>query len=177
VTEDVRPRRPPDPERRTVIQGGRPKAFRPRPRDDIDAVVRAGIAAYRRGDFFAAHEFLEPAWMGTDDPVERELYQGLIKLAAGGVHRVRGNALGMAKNLRGARTRLERAALGMATGANPDAPAESDERARSVAAGGLAAGGLDLSAILTSIDDVLGELERGHPPERIRSIHLVERRG
>ena len=28
---------------------------------------RRGLAAYERGDFFEAHELLEPAWMGTDD--------------------------------------------------------------------------------------------------------------
>ena len=166
MPEDVRPRRPPDPERRTVVQGGRPKAFRPLPREAIDEAVRAGLAAYRRGDFFAAHERLEPAWMGTDDPVERELYQGLIKVAASGVHRVRGNALGMAKNLRGARGRLERAAFGIETNVGPGSGRV-----------GAAATGLDLPAILTSIDDALGELERGDPPERIGPIHLVERLG
>ena len=39
--------------------------------------------------------------MGTDDLAERELHQGLIKLAAGFVHGVRGNPLGIAKNLAG----------------------------------------------------------------------------
>jgi predicted metal-dependent hydrolase len=46
--------------------------------------------------------------MGTDDILERELYQGLIKLAAAFVHVGRGNPLGAAKNLRGARARLSR---------------------------------------------------------------------
>jgi predicted metal-dependent hydrolase len=44
--------------------------------------------------------------MGTDDPAERDLYQGLIKLAAAYVHAVRGNPAGVVKNLRGARERL-----------------------------------------------------------------------
>ena len=44
--------------------------------------------------------------MGSSDPAERDLYQGLIKLAAAFVHDVRGNPLGVAKNLRGARERL-----------------------------------------------------------------------
>jgi hypothetical protein len=97
-----------DPDRRVVIQGGRPKAYRP-----IDPVLReaafeAGLEAYARGDFFEAHELLEPAWMGTDDIPERELYQGIIKLAAAVVHVGRANALGAAKNLRGARERLAR---------------------------------------------------------------------
>jgi predicted metal-dependent hydrolase len=74
------------------------------------AALRAAVAAYRREDWFEAHELLEPAWMGTDDPAERDVYQGLIKLAAAYVHRARGNATGMQKNLAGASARLARAA-------------------------------------------------------------------
>lgn len=90
----------------TVLQGGRPKAYRPMPAPDRAAALAAGLAAYERGDFFEAHELLEPAWMGASDPAERELHQGLIKLAAAYVHAIRGNPLGMAKNLAGARGRL-----------------------------------------------------------------------
>ncbi len=32
------------------------------------AAIAAGLAAYERGDFFLAHEDLEPAWMGTLRP-------------------------------------------------------------------------------------------------------------
>jgi predicted metal-dependent hydrolase len=39
--------------------------------------------------------------MGTADLAERALYQGLIKLCAGYVHAVRGNPIGMARNLEG----------------------------------------------------------------------------
>jgi hypothetical protein len=91
-----------------VLQGGRLKAFRPLPAAERRAALEAGLAAYERGDFFLAHELLEPAWMGTDELAERDLYQGLIKLAAGFVHAARGNATGMAINLRGARERLVR---------------------------------------------------------------------
>ena len=73
------------------------------PAREREAAFAAGLAAYDRGDFFLTHELLEPAWMGTDDLAERELYQGLIKLAAAFVHGVRGNPLGIAKNLEGAR--------------------------------------------------------------------------
>lgn len=48
--------------------------------------------------------------MGTDDLPERELLQGLIKLAAAHVHAARGNAAGVRKNLEGARARLAEAA-------------------------------------------------------------------
>jgi Domain of unknown function (DUF309) len=45
--------------------------------------------------------------MGTRDLAERELLQGLIKLAAAFVHGARSNPAGVAKNLHGARARLE----------------------------------------------------------------------
>jgi hypothetical protein len=95
--------------RRTVVQGGRAKAYRPLPVEARRAAVREGLEAYGRGDCFEAHELLEPAWMGSDDLAERDLIQGLIKLAAAYVHQVRGNLLGVAKNLRGARDRLDAA--------------------------------------------------------------------
>ena len=69
--------------------------------------LEAGLAAYARGDYFEAHELLEPAWMGTSDVAEKALYQGLIKLAAGYVHAVRGNPIGVTRNLMGARVHLQ----------------------------------------------------------------------
>lgn len=94
----------------TILQGGRRKAYRPLPLEDRRVALAAGIAAYTAGDHFLAHELLEPAWMGTDDPTERELHQGVIKLAAAFVHAARGNPLGIAKNLQGARLHLAAAA-------------------------------------------------------------------
>ena len=44
--------------------------------------------------------------MGTRDLAERELIQGIIKLAAAFVHQARGNPKGVEKNLRGARARI-----------------------------------------------------------------------
>jgi len=70
------------------------------------AALAEGLAAYERGDFFEAHEILEPAWMGTDEPGERDVLQGLIKLSAAFVHAARGNPTGLGKNLRGARDLL-----------------------------------------------------------------------
>jgi predicted metal-dependent hydrolase len=84
--------------------------------------LREGLDAYDRGDFFLAHELLEPAWMGTADLPERELLQGLIKLAAANVHAVRGNAAGIRKNLEGARARLAEAGpAGSQLGLDPSA--------------------------------------------------------
>jgi len=104
----------------TVLQGGRAKAYRPLPAAERLAALAAGLAAYDRGDFFEAHELLEPAWMGTANPVERDLLQGLIKLAAAFVHDVRGNPPGTAKNLSGARDRLAAARAGDAHAAGID---------------------------------------------------------
>ncbi len=120
----------------TVLQGGRRKAFRPLPADARRRAYDAALAAYDRGDFFETHELLEPAWMGTDDLAERDLHQGLIKLAAAFVHGVRGNPLGIARNLVGARERL-------AATVGSDAARES---------------GLDLAALLAAIDERLARL-------------------
>jgi predicted metal-dependent hydrolase len=95
---------------RVVRQGGRDKAYRPLPVAARRAAFEDGLAAYARGEYFAAHEALEPAWMGTDDLAERALHQGLIKVAAAYVHADRGNPAGVAKNLVGARRHLELAA-------------------------------------------------------------------
>lgn len=137
----------------TVLQGGRPKAYRPLPVSERRVAFEAGLAAYGRGDFFEAHELLEPAWMGTADPIERELVQGLIKLAAAYVHAVRGNPLGMEKNLRGARARLA-SAEDADPPATPPGPAE---------AGAPTSSELDLPALIGAIDARLAHLAGGGP--------------
>jgi len=119
---------------RIVDPRGRFKVFRPLPAAEREAALDRGLAAYARGDFYLAHEELEPAWMGTDDPGERELLAGLIKLAAAFVHVRRGNPAGAATNLRGARVRLEGAAA-----AGQD-------------------GGFDIPALLSAIGDRLARL-------------------
>src|SRR3954447_4838789 len=90
----------------TIRQGDRDKALRPLTLEQRRHAFDAGLAAYARGDFFEAHEELEPAWMGTDDLAERALHQGLIKVAAAYVHAVRGNPPGISRNLEGARRHL-----------------------------------------------------------------------
>jgi predicted metal-dependent hydrolase len=96
----------PTPGAARIRQGDRDKAYRPLPEPVRREAFEAGLAAYARGDYFEAHEALEPAWMGTDDLAERALHQGLIKVAAGYVHAVRGNPAGIVKNLAGARSHL-----------------------------------------------------------------------
>lgn len=126
------------------MQGGRAKAYRPLPAAEREAALSAALEAYDRTDFFLAHELLEPAWMGADDVAERELYQGLIKLAAAFVHGVRGNPLGIAKNLAGARDRLT---VARAAGADQ--------------------AGIDLDELLADIDQRLALLARHVPPGAI----------
>ena len=128
---------------RSVVVGrdGRAKAYRPLPEAARAAAITAGLAAYDRGDFFEAHEELEPAWMGTDDPAERALLQGLIKVAAAYVHDVRGNPPGIVRNLEGARVLLAEAAE---TG-----PGEN-------------AAGVDPAALIVEIDRRLADLA-AHP--------------
>ena len=96
---------------RAVVIGrdGRAKAYRPLPVSERVSAMEAGLAAYERGDFFEAHELLEPAWMGTPDLPERALLQGLIKVAAAYVHDVRGDPTGIVRNLTGARALLDEA--------------------------------------------------------------------
>ncbi len=91
---------------RTIRENGRAKAWRPLPEVARRAALAEALAAYGRGDYFLAHELLEPAWMGADDPSERALHSGIIKLAAAFVHGTRGNAEGVLKNLAGAGDRL-----------------------------------------------------------------------
>jgi len=110
-------------ERQVVVGAdGRAKAYRPLPAEARITAVVAGLEAYAAGDFFEAHELMEPAWMGTADPAERALIQGLIKVAAADVHAVRGNPAGIRRNLEGARDRLESGAGGTITGVDLDVP-------------------------------------------------------
>ncbi len=123
---------------RTVVgRDGRAKAYRPLPPEVRAEAIAAGLDAYARGDFFDAHEELEPAWMGTPDPAERALLQGLIKVAAAYVHGVRGNPAGIARNLEGARVLLRQAAT--------DGPTSN-------------AAGVDLETLLSDVDHRLADL-------------------
>ena len=68
--------------------------------------------------------------MGADDPPERDLYQGLIKLAAAYVHHARGNGLGLARNLAGAAAALGRVAGSRAVEQGVDVRSLLEEVAR-----------------------------------------------
>ena len=141
---------------RRVVVGpdGRAKALRPIPPPRRIAALDAGLDAFVAGEYFEAHELLEPAWMGTRDPVERDLYQGLIELAAAGVHAWRRNPEGVRKNLEGARLRLAAVASDPAL---PGAAAPSDPRGRrrSPATLGAALARVDVAATLRWVEQAL----------------------
>jgi len=122
-----------------IGRDGRAKAYRPLPEADRAAALEAGLAAYAAGDYFEAHELLEPAWMGTDVPADRALLQGVIKVAAAYVHGIRGNPAGIVRNLQGARARLTEA--------------EEDRHAA-----GLPDAWLDLPGLIAAIDLRLADL-------------------
>jgi hypothetical protein len=77
--------------------------------------------------------------MGTADVEERELIQGVIKLAAAFVHGARSNPAGIEKNLRGARDRV--------ANGSPAGPRL----------------GIDAAALLASIDRWLANERTGTP--------------
>ena len=131
-----------DPAGRIVDSDGRSKVYRPLSANDRRAAREAGLAAYAEGRFFEAHELLEPAWMGSAVAAERDLDQGMIKLAAAYVHAGRGNALGMRKNLEGARKRLA------AVVDRGDASGRAAQRDA----------GVDAQALLAQVEDALRRL-------------------
>ena len=74
------------------------------------AAYRRGLALYRAGHAWEAHEAWEDAWRVTPPGRERELLQGLIQLAAAVVQARRGRARGARSVLARARGHLARAA-------------------------------------------------------------------
>jgi DUF309 family protein family protein len=130
---------------RIVGSDGRAKAYRPLPVERRRVAIEGGLAAYDRGDYFEAHEELEPAWMGSDVPAERALLQGLIKVAAAYVHDVRGNPAGVRTNLTGARRLLAEAA---------------EHHGENVAR-------IDLDALIADVDARLDDLATHPDPPRL----------
>jgi hypothetical protein len=66
-----------------------------------------GLACYRRGDFFDAHEHWEGVWLQCDEP-EKTFLQSLIQVSAAFHHLHRGNLVGARSLLTRALRRLER---------------------------------------------------------------------
>lgn len=57
------------------------EASAPLPRPDPDAFA-AGLAAYAAGEYFEAHERWEETWRTAGEPDDRQLFQGLVQIAA-----------------------------------------------------------------------------------------------
>jgi len=53
-----------------------------------------GVRQFNRWRFYDCHETLEDLWLAEDDSESRGLYHGIIKLAAGFHHLLRGNYRG-----------------------------------------------------------------------------------
>jgi predicted metal-dependent hydrolase len=66
-----------------------------------------GLACYRKGEFFQAHEHWEAVWLTLAEP-EKSFLQALIQVTAAFHHLAAGNSAGTASLLRRALRRLER---------------------------------------------------------------------
>jgi hypothetical protein len=157
---------------RALIVGlnGRAKVYRPLPLRERAAAVAAGLAAYDRGEFFDAHEELEPAWMGTDVVAERSLLQGMIKVAAAYVHAGRGNPPGIVRNLVGARALLAEAMS--------EAMSEAKVEGAVIDVAGAAVSGVEIGRLIEAVDLRLEDLA-AHPdgptlgPPALSTIDVV----
>ncbi len=63
---------------------------------DLPPQIRKGIEQFNQQEFFECHETLEHFWRTQIGP-ERELTQGIIQIAVGYHHLLRGNYTGAAK--------------------------------------------------------------------------------
>jgi len=104
--------------------------------DWCSGLLAQGLACYRRGEYFEAHEHWEAVWLNAGHP-ERSLLQGVILIAAAYHHLQRENAAGAASLLRKSLSRLQ------------VCPAE--------------AAGLDVTALRSQIESALQEMEKGGP--------------
>jgi hypothetical protein len=93
-----------------------------------------GLACYRRGSFFAAHEYWESIWLTLEEPLKSFL-QALIQVTAAFHHLDAGNPAGALSLLRRARRRLEQS------------PAHF--------------GGITVPPLCADISEWLGAIERG----------------
>ncbi|HEY9774020.1 MAG TPA: DUF309 domain-containing protein [Planktothrix sp.] len=67
--------------------------------------IEKGVAEFNRREFFQCHETLEDVWR-IYSGAEREYIQGVIQLAVGYYHHLRGNQVGALKLLRRAHERI-----------------------------------------------------------------------
>jgi predicted metal-dependent hydrolase len=67
--------------------------------EKIHPQAQKGIDLFNQGDFHAAHEYLELAWMDTFSP-EKDLYQGILQIGLAYFQISRGNFRGALKMFR-----------------------------------------------------------------------------
>jgi predicted metal-dependent hydrolase len=65
-----------------------------------------GLACFRRGDFFLAHEHWETVWLQLKEP-EKSFLQALIQMSSACHHRQRGNLRGAISLMQKSLRRLE----------------------------------------------------------------------
>lgn len=51
-----------------------------------EETIQRGIELFNAGNFFEAHEALEPLWLETANPIEKKFLQGLIMMAGSFYH-------------------------------------------------------------------------------------------
>lgn len=76
------------------------------PLDWENGGLAAGLACYRRQEFFDAHEHWESVWLRSPEP-EKTFLQALIQVTAAFHHLQRNNRTGAASLLTGALRRLD----------------------------------------------------------------------
>ena len=65
-------------------------------KDDVHRRFLEGVELFNRKEFFECHEILEEVWNAQEEP-EKQLTQGLIQVAVGFYHALRGNKVGAIK--------------------------------------------------------------------------------
>jgi predicted metal-dependent hydrolase len=76
------------------------------PLDWNSRALAEGLACYRRGEFFLAHEHWEAVWLTLEEP-EKSFLQALIQMTAAFHHLEAGNSAGAVSLLRRTLRRLE----------------------------------------------------------------------
>lgn len=108
---------------------------------------REGLLLFNQHSFFEAHEVLEDVWRAAPEP-ERKFLQGLIQVAVALHHHSRGNLVGC-------RSLLDRARRNLGT-----YPAEY--------------GGVDLGALLQSVDRWREALHQGRPAPPFPQLRMAQ---
>ncbi len=108
---------------------------------------REGLRLFEEHSFFEAHEVLEDVWRAAPEP-ERKFLQGLIQVAVALHHHSRGNLVGC-------RSLLERAR-------------------RNLSMYPTAHGGIDLAALVHSLDQCRAALDQGRPFPPLHVIRVRE---